>query len=303
MKGKPLVFTKKQERDIKKLYQSGLTISQVADKFNVSYTGMLNTLRKLNVTRRPAARKYIVNEHIFDVIDTEAKAYWLGFLYADGCLARTNITLTLSIKDKDQVERFRDFMESDTPITLKDYTDRYKRLHPRATVTVSGIHLSERLKQLGVIVWRTVPIQEIWRQIPPELLHHWVRGFFDGDGCAEKKPHIHFSLTREVGESLIELFAKEAGTNSDLKLVRNTRSNVVCNLKYKGYNNTMKIINYMYKEAKTWMPRKKTRIDNWPPLDYSDRTRRGYITRRKTPNFRKNQYAQWKEGEFDSPSF
>lgn len=291
MKGKPLVFTKRQERDIKKLYQSGLTISQVADKFNVSYTGMLNALRKLGVTRRPAARKYVVNEHIFDVIDTEEKAYWLGFLYADGCLIKTHVTLTLAEKDRDHIERFVDFMGSDTPISIKTQNLQTKNPYPRATVTISGKHLSARLKELGIVVGRTVSIQDIWRQIPPELLHHWVRGFFDGDGCAEKKPHIHFSLTREVGESLIELFAKEAGTNSDLKLVRNTRSNVVCNLKYKGYNNTMKIINYMYKEAKTWMPRKKTRIDNWPPLDYSDRTRRGYITRRKTPNFRKNQYA------------
>jgi hypothetical protein len=27
------------------------------------------------------------DEHIFDLIDTEEKAYWLGFIYADGCIA------------------------------------------------------------------------------------------------------------------------------------------------------------------------------------------------------------------------
>lgn len=291
MKGKPLVFTKRQERDIKKLYQSGLTISQVADKFNVSYTGMLNALRKLGVTRRPAARKYVVNEHIFDVIDTEEKAYWLGFLYADGCLIKTHVTLTLAEKDRDHIERFVDFMGSDTPISIKTQNLQTKNPYPRATVTISGKHLSERLKELGIVVARPVPVQDIWRQIPPNLLHHWVRGFFDGDGCAEKRPHIHFAVTLPTGDSLKELLAKSAGTNPNIKMVKNVKSNIIVSLKYKGHNNAMKIIHYMYDNATIWMPRKKERIDSWPPLDYSDRTRRGYETRRKTPNFRKNQYA------------
>lgn len=30
------------------------------------------------------SRKHFFNESYFEVIDTEDKAYWLGFLYADG---------------------------------------------------------------------------------------------------------------------------------------------------------------------------------------------------------------------------
>ena len=46
-------------------------------------------------------RKYQVNEFFFDEIDSEEKAYWLGFIYADGYV-NTNgnkFGINLSLKD------------------------------------------------------------------------------------------------------------------------------------------------------------------------------------------------------------
>ena len=34
-------------------------------------------------------QKYSLNDDYFSVIDNEHKAYWLGFLYADGSLSKT----------------------------------------------------------------------------------------------------------------------------------------------------------------------------------------------------------------------
>ena len=32
--------------------------------------------------------KYVYNKDYFEKINTSEKAYWLGFLYADGCITR-----------------------------------------------------------------------------------------------------------------------------------------------------------------------------------------------------------------------
>lgn len=57
-------------------------------------------------------RKYKVNEDYFKLIDTEEKAYWLGFLYADGCVTQATkyskrLQVNLSIKDINHLEILR----------------------------------------------------------------------------------------------------------------------------------------------------------------------------------------------------
>ncbi len=60
-------------------------------------------------------RKYKLNESFFEIIDSEEKAYWLGFLMADGSVragqsqdgtGHWNIRLSLATADKERIERF-----------------------------------------------------------------------------------------------------------------------------------------------------------------------------------------------------
>ena len=59
-----------------------------------------------------------LDEHIFDSIDTEEKAYWLGFLFADGNISHTGnrLEVRLSIKDLSHLEKFRKFLGLTTAI-------------------------------------------------------------------------------------------------------------------------------------------------------------------------------------------
>lgn len=69
------------------------------------------------------------NEHIFDNIDTEEKAYWLGFIFADGYISSLNakyknvFELSLSIKDLNHIKKFNSFMEYNGENT---YLDNYR---------------------------------------------------------------------------------------------------------------------------------------------------------------------------------
>ena len=57
-------------------------------------------------------KKYYLKEDIFDNIDTEEKAYWLGFLYADGNVANnaSRIRLSLAENDLEILEKFSIFI-------------------------------------------------------------------------------------------------------------------------------------------------------------------------------------------------
>ena len=52
------------------------------------------------------------NENVFDSIDTEEKAYWLGFIFADGYISLKGNSFELSLKgsDSEHLDKFNKFM-------------------------------------------------------------------------------------------------------------------------------------------------------------------------------------------------
>ena len=73
-----------------------------------------------NIPIRNDNHSYKANYRIFENIDTPEKAYWLGFIAADGCVyvREKNATIRIAIKssDKEHLEKFKKFMESDVKI-------------------------------------------------------------------------------------------------------------------------------------------------------------------------------------------
>ena len=107
-KGKTVKFNNDDEIvSIIDEYNKCFDISKVAEKFESSFTTIKNILKKNNVDirgREQSAKIYTFNEHYFDVIDTERKAYILGLLYADGCNDVKMNRVMLKLIDKHLVE-------------------------------------------------------------------------------------------------------------------------------------------------------------------------------------------------------
>lgn len=97
---KKIIFTDEQLNEIYVMYNNGFSLRQIQEKYCVSQT-VLDRIFKENKwekrTQTEHFKKYSVDEHIFDVVDTPNKAYCLGLLYADGCncLKKKEITIEL----------------------------------------------------------------------------------------------------------------------------------------------------------------------------------------------------------------
>ena len=82
----------------------------------VKQAGVIRTREeRIERSRKP------VNNHYFDIIDNEHKAYWLGFLYADGCISsnRPTINFTLNDKDINHIKAFKQDIESEHKISVR----------------------------------------------------------------------------------------------------------------------------------------------------------------------------------------
>ena len=93
---------------LKKHYEE-LTYKEIGEKIGKTKSAVQNKMRILGLQKPD---KYYYNKHFFDVIDTEEKAYWLGFMYADGYITSKSfrIGLSLAIKDIEHLRKFNAFL-------------------------------------------------------------------------------------------------------------------------------------------------------------------------------------------------
>ncbi len=73
--------------EINRLYQEGISLTKIGQQLGIHRKALTRLFKKNQVESRKGfsyARKYNLEEHYFDIIDTEDKAYMLGFIYADG---------------------------------------------------------------------------------------------------------------------------------------------------------------------------------------------------------------------------
>lgn len=104
---------------IQQKLDEGLTIRMLSPLVEIPEKRLREMVKHFGLTVLNKATTHIVNHNYFDNIDTEEKAYFLGFLVADGCLTKDvrksgflskRINFSNSIWDKEIIERFRDII-------------------------------------------------------------------------------------------------------------------------------------------------------------------------------------------------
>ena len=130
--------------------------------------------------------------HIFDSINTSDKAYWLGFLYADGCVRsgdiNNSISLHLSSVDEDHIVKFKAFMKDtrdDSFIKHQTRTAASGRIQYMTTYSICNKHLKESLTNLGCTPQKSLTLKfpDLSIFSDGNLVIDFIRGYIDGDGC------------------------------------------------------------------------------------------------------------------------
>lgn len=129
-------------------------------------------------------RKYEINENYFDIIDTEHKVYTLGFLYVDGYNneKKNIVKISLVENDKEILEKIKSPICSQKPLRYYKYkTNR----QPQYSFVIDNSHISSILSKLGVVQAKTFKLK-FPNFLNKKLIRHFIRGYFDGDGCITK---------------------------------------------------------------------------------------------------------------------
>lgn len=171
------------------LYNSGKTLKYISYHLLVSKNGFSKALEKKKVEKRTYSennRKYKRNSEYFDNINTPNKAYILGFIYADGnnYIWGNKHCLTISIQENDRelLERIRIELEYEGELRTIPLNEKNPNYKNQCDLVITDEYMCNQLKRLGVVQRKSLVIT-FPTFLRPDLIRHFVRGYFDGDGC------------------------------------------------------------------------------------------------------------------------
>ena len=200
-------------------------------------------------------RKYKIDETFFDVVNTEEKAYFLGFLYADGYnnTDRNSVALSLKEDDKEILIRLNNLLQPSKPLRYVEYKTTNSANQYR--LVIANKHISKRLVELGCGKAKTYSlIFPSEKQVPKYLVRHFVRGYFDGDGWVGKKA-ITVVSTLNFCNSLAEILNQELNVNSYIRARFPERKNNIRQLEI-NHKQARTFLKWIYNDSTIYLQRK-----------------------------------------------
>ena len=221
-------------------------------------------------------RKYNHNDKIF-LEENEKSFYLAGFTAADGCVMNDSkryiLKIKLASKDESHLLKIKNLFEATNPIY---YNYNKKENTSNVMLVLSSKDMINDLKKFNIVPRKTKIYTFPEWLIDHPLVHHFMRGYFDGDGSVYIKKIINQpdQLGIEIGGN--SLFISLYGNIIDRQCnfmhhSINIRDNDNARVCYGGTNNILKIKSFLYKDATIFLDRKKDLFSK--SLEYSKRTR------------------------------
>lgn len=197
-------------------------------------------------------RVYSLNEGYFDVIDLESKAYWCGFLSADGCIYDNRVKLKLSLKDESHLTKFVNDLSSNQPIATGVDNLGYKW----ASVTINSKKMVNSLKRLGITERKSLSIYPA--RVDQDVKRHFWRGVVDGDGCIQIKKDSACVLNLVGSEAMCNGFSDWVESVSSSR-PRVAKSRSIYSVDVCGDGRVHDVLAFLYGGSTVYLSRKKDR--------------------------------------------
>lgn len=260
-------LSKENEIQIIEYYKTKpMTIKELCDKFNLCNVTIIKILNKYNIKRYNRTKLFSpqLDEHYFENIDNEEKAYFLGLIVSDGCIYSQNIrssmvTITLQGCDKYILERFIKCIKSNKHIT-SDGRGCFE------IQILSDIMVND-LRKYGL--FENKSLHTIFpKNLPKDLYCHFIRGLIDGDGSISfynrqnRCCHVKAIRFCQGNKKFVEDFIKFLHDNIGTKMINvyQEKENL-WSCAYRANSDMILLINYLYKDATIYLTRKKEKCD------------------------------------------
>jgi hypothetical protein len=256
-------YIKISEEELIEMYESNnYKMNELCEHFKVSKF-KIRTILKLNNIESKSSKKYNYNDYVFEDIDSEESAYWLGFLYADGYVRYRKkygyeLRLKLGIKDKEHLLKFKKFISNDDiPVVYEEYKNSkcYK-------LSINSKKIVSDLIKLGCVNNKSYTIE--FPKLNEIYINHFMRGYFDGDGSVgirlnSKPVDVTFNLVT-ASINFLQSFNKKLIEKCEINERKIYKYETYYRLYYGSCTDIIKIYKFLYKNSNTYIERKKEKF-------------------------------------------
>ena len=242
-----------------------LSITEFAKEINIDRHTLTEILKRNNSYEDRYKRDVDVN--FFEKIDNEEKAYWFGFISADGHIGknRNSIKITLALKDKKHVEKFKKSIKSEHSIIIRKQK-AFNNIFEAAEIVINNKKIHSDLYNLGL---RNLKINHLLpKDIPDELMHHYLRGLYDGDGWFTLTPR-----SRELGlgmnKPILEFFDKQIVKFLKIKSRPVKEYKSISRYRVAHKDDIKKILDWFYEDATVYLDRKYEKYKEFSRLYFN----------------------------------
>ena len=245
-------------------FVSGMLLKDVCAKYGICTATVYRYMKNNNIVYKNGhGRKYHCDESFFETIDNEKKAYWLGFIFGDGCVAYSEKTCTapnrlsfnLSQRDRCQLEDFNHDLNSNFPIV--DFIPRGTFAeYPMSRLYINSIKICRDLVSYGCVPNKTRNLHFPYDAMSQSLYCHFIRGIVDADGYFGNRG---FTITKYI--PFLEEIMYVLQTDLSLKhpgyiYAYKDRASEIGDLRYHAHEDLLQIFNYLYSDATVFLKRK-----------------------------------------------
>lgn len=251
----------------KKLYRNKGWLEQKLKEFNGSLseiskaTGykkdtMLEWCYKFNLKYTPDFnRKYDLNFDYFKEINTEIKAYYLGFGMADFGMRKDCYSFEFGLKKDDKYIIEKLAKELNCESKLQHHKDNIREAY---SLVICSKEICKDLIYHGIVPNKSGK-EVLPNTVPEELIRHFVRGFIDGDGYIggeNDKTLAICSMSYNILLSIKLFLEKELNIKEyEIRPTLKESGNILYYYKIYG-DSFIKVLDYLYRDSTIYLTRK-----------------------------------------------
>lgn len=244
------------------LYEKYKSQKKIAEILQCNHKTIAAWMKKLEISSvgSQGARTHHYNHSYFKDINSEEKAYWLGFIMADGCVyegsdkSSYRLQINLQARDKNVLEKFQKAIGSSYKISEKTIGKTEV-----VQLKVNSTEICKDLMKLGVIPRKSIVCE--FPILKEELKRHFMRGFFDGDGCITCNKGVKARVAIAGGQySLNQMkeYFEANGIKSNIYDIKRSRAK---SLEVVRKESLCKIYELFYKDATIYLERKHDKFN------------------------------------------
>lgn len=218
----PILSDERKEK-IVECYKEVKNMTKVARIMRCSASTVSSVLEEYHIQKLSmpeVKRKYNIDENYFDIIDTQNKAYSLGFIFADGSVAKNGSGVAISIQenDKDLLDKLNHEFGGDRKLSFIEYNKKNPNWQNQYCLSVVNHKINQDLVKHGAIPNKSLSL-EFPVDIPGDLIRHFIRGYYDGDGSlAKNEDRCTIISTENFCRTLSDIVSNELNVHCSIML-------------------------------------------------------------------------------------